>query len=89
MNTAPPGPTWMPIALRCISFCISRTRPDAASSALLGTQPRFTQVPPMSWPSMTATFMPWGVGKGGDGREGEAWAREAAAPDRAGLRWQA
>lgn len=59
------------MALRCISFCISRMRPDAASSALEGTHPRFTQVPPMSWPSITATFMPWGVSgvaqKGGEG----------------------
>jgi hypothetical protein len=52
------APTWMPIALRCISFFMSRTRPDAASSALDGTQPRLTHVPPMSWPSTTATFMP-------------------------------
>lgn len=46
------------MAFMCISFFISRTRPDAASSALEGTQPRLTHVPPMSWPSMTATFMP-------------------------------
>ncbi len=50
--------TWMPMDLRCMVFCSSRTRPDAASSALDGTQPRFTHVPPMSCPSMMATFRP-------------------------------
>lgn len=44
--------------LRCCSFWNSRTRPLAARSALLGTHPRFTQVPPMSCPSITATFSP-------------------------------
>lgn len=46
--------------LRCCWFLNSRTRPEAASRALEGTQPRFTQVPPMSWPSMTATLRPCG-----------------------------
>lgn len=50
--------TWMPMAFRCISFCSSRTRPEAARSALEGTQPLFTQVPPMSWPSITAVLRP-------------------------------
>jgi hypothetical protein len=50
--------TWMPMAFRCIVFCISRTRPEAARSALEGTQPLFTQVPPMSWPSITAVLRP-------------------------------
>lgn len=59
--------TWMPMDFMCASFFISRMRPEAASSALEGTQPRFTQVPPMSWPSITATFMPceWCVGQQG------------------------
>lgn len=50
--------TWMPRDLRWAASFISRTRPDAASSALDGTQPRLTQVPPMSCPSITATFRP-------------------------------
>ena len=50
--------TWMPIDFRCMVFCSSRTRPDAASSALDGTQPLFTQVPPMSCPSITAVLSP-------------------------------
>ncbi len=46
------------MALRCMLFCSSRTRPDAARSAFEGTQPLFTHVPPMSWPSMTAVLRP-------------------------------
>lgn len=53
--------TWMPIDFMCAAFFISRMRPEAASRALEGTQPRFTHVPPMSCPSMTATFMPCGT----------------------------
>ena len=49
---------WMPRLFRCISSRISRTRPDADRSALLGTHPRFTQVPPMSAPSMIAVLSP-------------------------------
>ena len=41
-----------------MAFLRSLTRPEAASRALEGTQPLFTQVPPMSWPSMTATLSP-------------------------------
>lgn len=46
------------MALRCMLFCRSLTRPEAARSAFEGTQPLFTHVPPMSWPSITATFRP-------------------------------
>lgn len=35
-----------------------RTSLEAASRALEGTQPRLTQVPPMSWPSTMATLRP-------------------------------
>ena len=42
----------------CMVFCSSRTLPDAASSALEGTQPLLTHVPPMSCPSMTAVLRP-------------------------------
>jgi hypothetical protein len=38
---------------------MARTRPDAASSALDGTQPRFTHVPPTSPPEQTATLSPF------------------------------
>ena len=53
----------MPMDFRCMVFCSSRTRPDAASSALDGTQPRLTHVPPMSCPSMMATFKPWSAAR--------------------------
>ena len=51
------SPTSMPSILRWSAFFMSRTRPEAARSALEGTQPRFTQVPPMSPPSMMAVFI--------------------------------
>ena len=57
------GRAWMPMDFRCMVFCSSRTRPDAASSALDGTQPRLTHVPPMSCPSMMATFKPWSAAR--------------------------
>jgi hypothetical protein len=41
------------------SSLISRTRPEAANNALLGTQPLFTQVPPTSPPDKTHVFRPW------------------------------
>mmetsp|Transcript_38176 Transcript_38176/g.65464 ORF Transcript_38176/g.65464 Transcript_38176/m.65464 type:complete len:213 (-) Transcript_38176:37-675(-) len=48
----------IPNSARCLSSCISRTRPDAASSAFDGTQPRLTHVPPTSSPAQTATLRP-------------------------------
>mmetsp|Transcript_3581 Transcript_3581/g.10554 ORF Transcript_3581/g.10554 Transcript_3581/m.10554 type:complete len:300 (-) Transcript_3581:228-1127(-) len=51
-------PTVMPMAARCSASPMSRTRPDAASSALLGTQPRFTHVPPTSPPDSTQVLRP-------------------------------
>mmetsp|Transcript_24183 Transcript_24183/g.71701 ORF Transcript_24183/g.71701 Transcript_24183/m.71701 type:complete len:467 (-) Transcript_24183:67-1467(-) len=54
--TAPSSLT--PIAARCLSFCMSRTRPEAARRALDGTQPRLTHVPPTSSPAHTATLSP-------------------------------
>eukprot|EP00983_Pelagomonas_calceolata_P032834 1028423-Pelagomonas_calceolata.AAC.2 len=65
------------MAFRCCWFLNSRTRPAAARSALEGTQPRFTQVPPMSWPSMTATFMPCRAYKGWQPCALLLWARHA------------
>ena len=50
--------TWMPRDLRCISFFMSLTLPDAASRAFDGTHPLLTQVPPISWPSIIAVFIP-------------------------------
>lgn len=44
--------------LRWCAFLSSLTLPEAASSALEGTQPRFTQVPPMSCPSTMPTLRP-------------------------------
>ena len=52
------SPTSMPSIFRWSASFISRTRPEAASSALEGTQPRFTHVPPMTPPSMMAVFIP-------------------------------
>ena len=52
------GAAWMPKPLRCSASASSRTRPLAASRALEGTQPRFTQVPPMSRLSMIAVRRP-------------------------------
>ena len=50
--------TEMPTDLRWCAFLSSLTLPEAASSALEGTQPRFTQVPPMSCPSTMPTLRP-------------------------------
>lgn len=52
-------PTEMPMESMCFSLPISRTRPAAASSALDGTHPRFTHVPPTSPPDTTAHLSPW------------------------------
>lgn len=53
------GAAWMPKPLRCSASASSRTWPLAANKALEGTQPRFTQVPPMSRLSMIAVRRPW------------------------------
>ena len=53
------GAAWMPKPARCLASASSRTRPLAASNALEGTQPRLTQVPPMSRDSMIAVRRPW------------------------------
>mmetsp|Transcript_48120 Transcript_48120/g.96283 ORF Transcript_48120/g.96283 Transcript_48120/m.96283 type:complete len:205 (+) Transcript_48120:1053-1667(+) len=53
------SPTLMPNPSRWSASCISRTRPAAASRALDGTQPRLTQVPPMSPPVKIAVLRPW------------------------------
>lgn len=50
--------TLIPILSKWCSSFISLTLPDAARSALDGTHPRFTQVPPTSLPENTAVFNP-------------------------------
>ena len=52
------GAAWMPKPARCSASANSRTRPLAASNALEGTQPRLTQVPPISRDSTMATLSP-------------------------------
>mmetsp|Transcript_18201 Transcript_18201/g.60884 ORF Transcript_18201/g.60884 Transcript_18201/m.60884 type:complete len:207 (+) Transcript_18201:1182-1802(+) len=50
--------TLMPSCWRWWSSRISRTRPEAARSALDGTHPRFTHVPPASLPVKTTVLRP-------------------------------